>query len=64
MERDGYRCHYCGSYGDTIDHKVPRAKGGARTPSNCVCACIECNRYKDDMEYKEYIDNMVLTIQG
>ncbi|TMN21847.1 HNH endonuclease [Lentibacillus cibarius] len=64
LERDGFICHYCGFYGDTIDHKVPRAKGGASTPSNCVCACIKCNRNKDDIEYEEYIDIVELTEQN
>lgn len=61
LERDSYTCHYCGFYGDTIDHKVPRAKGGLSTPKNCVCACIECNRNKNDMAYEEYIDIVELT---
>ncbi|MBU5467528.1 HNH endonuclease [Virgibacillus sp. MSJ-26] len=64
MERDGYTCHYCGFYGDTIDHKVPNSKGGARTPNNCVCACIECNRNKADIGYEEYINNVELIEQG
>lgn len=64
LERDGYTCHYCGFYGDTIDHKVPNSKGGARTPNNCVCACIECNRNKADIGYEEYINNVELIEQG
>ncbi|MEL3958175.1 HNH endonuclease [Caldifermentibacillus hisashii] len=56
LERDCYTCHYCGFYGDTIDHKVPKSKGGASTPVNCVCACIKCNRQKGDTGYEEYID--------
>lgn len=56
LERDGYTCHYCGFYGDTLDHKVPKTKGGLSTPSNCVCACLECNQIKDDIEYEEYIN--------
>lgn len=60
LERDSYTCHYCGFYGDTIDHKVPRAKGGLSTPKNCVCACIQCNRDKDDMEYEEFIGSVEL----
>lgn len=59
LERDSYTCHYCSFYGDTIDHKVPKSKGGASTPANCVCACIECNRNKKDLKYEVYIDMVV-----
>lgn len=55
LERDGYTCHYCGSYGDTIDHKTPRSKGGLSTPSNCICSCKKCNFDKRDMDYEDYL---------
>ncbi|WP_088051609.1 HNH endonuclease [Virgibacillus dakarensis] len=55
LVRDGYTCHYCGFYGNTIDHKTPRSKEGLSTPKNCVCACIKCNRNKDDLRYERYI---------
>lgn len=55
LERDGYTCHYCGFYGDTIDHKIPKSKGGLSTPKNCVCSCLECNHEKADIKYEEYI---------
>lgn len=55
LERDGYRCHYCGLYGDTIDHKTPKSRRGLSTPYNCVCACLKCNQDKEDMMYEEYV---------
>ena len=55
LERDGYSCYFCGSYGDTIDHLLPRAKGGHTTPVNCVCACIDCNQSKADKDLEEFI---------
>lgn len=51
------------AYVDTIDHKVPRAKGGLSTPQNCVCTCIKCNQDKDDMEYEEFIGSVELNGQ-
>ncbi len=48
LERDGYECQYCGGYGDTVDHVVPRSKGGEDSWINCVCACERCNRKKMD----------------
>ena len=47
LMRDGYRCAYCGKYGDTIDHVVPQALGGEDSWTNCVCACTFCNGFKD-----------------
>ncbi|BBH21725.1 hypothetical protein Back11_30700 [Paenibacillus baekrokdamisoli] len=48
LQRDHYICHYCGRFGDTIDHVMPKSKGGLSTPANCVCACAECNLKKAD----------------
>lgn len=48
--RDGWQCQYCGSRlppsSLTIDHVVPRARGGKTSWSNCVAACRGCNRKK------------------
>jgi 5-methylcytosine-specific restriction endonuclease McrA len=45
--RDGYRCQYCGKSRSTsdlsIDHVVPRSRGGKTTWENCVLSCIPCN---------------------
>ncbi|MWC29481.1 HNH endonuclease [Paenibacillus sp. MMS18-CY102] len=48
LQRDNYICRYCGKYGDTIDHVMPKSKGGLSSPMNCVCACSECNLLKAD----------------
>ncbi|MFN0223156.1 MULTISPECIES: HNH endonuclease [Paenibacillus] len=55
LERDRYICRYCGEYGDTIDHIVPRAKGGHTTPVNCVCSCYACNQSKADQDADEFM---------
>ena len=39
LRRDGRRCAYCGRRADTIDHVVPRSRGGGHTWENCVAAC-------------------------
>jgi 5-methylcytosine-specific restriction endonuclease McrA len=45
--RDGNRCQYCGKRFPTcdlsLDHVVPRSKGGQATWDNIVCACLKCN---------------------
>ena len=50
--RDGYRCMYCGRrpHPDqlTIDHVIPRSRGGTHTWDNCVTACLDCNARKAD----------------
>ncbi|WP_020617543.1 HNH endonuclease [Paenibacillus daejeonensis] len=59
LNRDHYTCYFCGEYGDTIDHLLPRAKGGHTTPLNCVCACNLCNQSKADRDMDEFIQNYV-----
>jgi 5-methylcytosine-specific restriction endonuclease McrA len=47
--RDGGRCVYCGSFYDlTIDHVVPRSKGGTDDRSNLQTLCRPCNEKKAD----------------
>jgi 5-methylcytosine-specific restriction endonuclease McrA len=50
MVRDNFKCVYCGTVGKrfTIDHVVPKAKGGKSTFENCVTACKPCNNKKSD----------------
>lgn len=59
LTRDRYTCYFCGNYGDTIDHLLPRAKGGHTTPLNCVCACNLCNQSKADRDMDEFMQNYV-----
>ena len=53
LRRDGRRCAYCGKRADTIDHVVPRSRGGAHTWDNCVAACRTCNSRKADRLIEE-----------
>ncbi len=46
--RDGGRCQYCGARADSIDHVVPRSRGGPHTWENVVAACRPCNVSKRD----------------
>jgi len=46
--RDGGRCAYCGATAASIDHVVPRSRGGRHTWENVVAACHRCNRIKAD----------------
>lgn len=48
--RDHYGCQYCGAKPPvselTVDHVLPRSMGGHSSWSNCVLACLRCNRRK------------------
>lgn len=43
----GNACCYCGNTKNlSLDHVIPKVKGGNDTKSNLVCACTSCNRDK------------------
>jgi 5-methylcytosine-specific restriction endonuclease McrA len=47
--RDGWACQYCGSRSNlTVDHVIPRSKGGQSSWENIVASCGPCNRRKGD----------------
>ncbi|MGB2799771.1 MAG: HNH endonuclease [Dehalococcoidia bacterium] len=48
FRRDGYTCQYCGRHTKelTLDHVIPRYKGGKHVWENVVSACIPCNNRK------------------
>ena len=49
-KRDRFTCQYCGQKPGptelTIDHVVPRSRGGVSSWTNCVVACVQCNSKK------------------
>lgn len=53
--RDRYACQYCGreSHSLTLDHVIPRVRGGAHAWENVVAACIPCNHRKASRTPKE-----------
>lgn len=46
--RDAHRCQYCGATAESIDHVIPRSKGGEHAWENVVAACRPCNVRKGD----------------
>lgn len=49
LRRDKHTCQYCGSTKQlTLDHVIPRSKGGKHTWDNVVIACERCNSRKGD----------------
>ncbi|MGH9247511.1 MAG: HNH endonuclease [Acidimicrobiales bacterium] len=53
MARDASSCQYCGRPADSIDHVVPRSRGGAHVWENVVAACRPCNLRKRDRLVQE-----------
>lgn len=48
LVRDRHRCAYCQSHADTIDHVVPRSRGGRHEWTNVVACCKRHNLEKGD----------------
>lgn len=51
--RDGGRCAYCSAPATSLDHVVPRSRGGPHTWDNVVSACGRCNHVKADRPIAE-----------
>jgi 5-methylcytosine-specific restriction endonuclease McrA len=53
LERDEFTCQYCGKHLDaarlTVDHVIPRSRGGQTSWENVVAACNRCNDRKGDL---------------
>jgi 5-methylcytosine-specific restriction endonuclease McrA len=55
FQRDHHTCQYCGYKGEqlSIDHVIPRSRGGQDTWENVITACIRCNVRKGSRTPKE-----------
>ena len=53
MLRDGRRCAYCGGHATTVDHVLPRSRGGRDAWENLVACCVRCNNSKGDRTPEE-----------
>jgi len=54
FRRDNHQCVYCGSEDNlTIDHVIPKSKGGGNTWKNMVSCCATCNVKKDNKTPEE-----------
>lgn len=51
--RDGGRCMYCGAVATSVDHVIPRSRGGQHAWDNVVAACRRCNHVKADRHLLE-----------
>ena len=54
-EKWNNECAYCGSKDNlTIDHIIPRSKGGNNFLTNVICSCESCNLSKSHSEWEEW----------
>jgi 5-methylcytosine-specific restriction endonuclease McrA len=55
FHRDGHRCQYCGASAEqlSVDHVVPRSRGGLDTWENVTTACLPCNVRKGNRTPRE-----------
>jgi 5-methylcytosine-specific restriction endonuclease McrA len=57
LARDRFRCQYCGGRGSafdlTIDHILPRSRGGRTVAENLCACCLACNQRKGDRTPEE-----------
>ena len=54
-EKWHFKCAYCGDGNNlTIDHVVPRSKGGTDFTKNVVCCCSDCNQRKGHEPWEEW----------
>lgn len=51
--RDGGRCIYCNSPATSLDHVIPRSRGGLHVWENVVSACRRCNHVKADRSFSD-----------
>lgn len=60
FHRDQSTCQYCGGSADSIDHVVPRSRGGQHVWDNVVAACRRCNAAKAD----RLLDEISMTLRS
>jgi hypothetical protein len=55
FQRDGHRCQYCGSRQErlSVDHVLPRSRGGSDSWENVTTACLSCNVRKGNRTPRE-----------
>jgi len=65
--QNGFKCYYCGEKmglkfenekSFSIDHVIPRSKGGSDTPQNLIFCCAECNFLKKNSDVDWFLANL------
>lgn len=53
LRRDRHLCAYCGTTAGTVDHVLPRSRGGQDSWENLVACCVRCNNAKGNRTAEE-----------
>lgn len=53
LRRDNFHCAYCGKSANTVDHVMPKSRGGSDSWENLVACCLKCNNAKGDRTLAE-----------
>ncbi len=55
LKRDSLSCQYCGTKSSplTVDHIIPKVRGGSDSWENLVAACVKCNNLKGNRTPRE-----------
>lgn len=61
LKRDKNRCGYCGEKGTTIDHIIPKSRGGLNVYGNLVGCCVSCNSKKGNLTPQEAGMELIIT---
>jgi len=56
--RDSFNCQYCGKEAESIDHVIPKSKGGSHEWNNVVACCKKCNLLKADKLLSKTVLNL------
>lgn len=63
FRRDDHKCVYCGDKENlTLDHVIPRSKGGSNTWDNLLTSCGSCNVKKGDKDVDSFLNEYGLTM--
>ena len=57
LEAFGRVCVYCDGVADTMDHVVPKWRGGPRCPCNLVAACKACNNGRSYRTIEDFVSS-------
>lgn len=58
----GESCYYCGDAPNSVDHIIPRSRGGDDGIGNLVPCCFRCNQMKSNQTLQEFIARMELVL--
>lgn len=64
LRRDRRQCGYCGRPAATVDHVIPKSRGGDSSWQNMVACCAPCNVRKGDKTLRQLGWNLRVTPQS